>query len=81
MFSFMIAFCLFALVVLLAFKWFPKTATMLTIVYVWVAVAMSGDLIGDTAQEVLLFVCVLFFFGLPIYWLVKEHDRRTWLRG
>jgi uncharacterized membrane protein len=74
-FEFVVAFCLLLLVILLAFRWFPKTATMCVLLYIGAAIALAPDLLGDTASEVLLFTWLMLVIGLPIYWTSRRYRR------
>lgn len=71
----LLGFSMVALVVLLAFRWFPKFSTMVALLYGMFVVAFAQSQLGDFWCEVLLFVLLGFLVGLPIYWIDQRHRR------
>lgn len=72
MFYFIIGFCLVALVVMLAFRWFPKTAT-------WLGVLVGGLFLGLFVEqwstqvgEIFCYCWLLALVGLPLWWAVRS---------
>lgn len=76
MITFVIGFCLMAVVVLFAFHWFPRVATWIALAYSLLVVGYAEPQLGPTLADALCYIILFAMLVLPALWAIRAHRKR-----